>query len=298
MKKENEMTKKLILALLMSASYMGSIQTASIQDINLGDLQTQLTNEVTKLEPIIETIVTKLSSGDAAGLKSYINGLGSFDLTPAVTFLQNNLGTIQGSLLDALNNIPYSQLPTAYQSTVKSAADQVASNINIFSSIQGLLTKLKPYANITNYKTDIVNGLESALASPEFAAIKPDIIALYNNQLKPAFNTVTNINLSTLKDAIASGIKKANGNELTMTDLSNLAKGFSTIRKLAPAIPGLINGLSSLVLKINSVLSSSDSISAPVQQALTSIQSFANELSGDLQTVNTQINNAVASLQQ
>lgn len=303
--------KKQMLALMLSIS-TAAVNADQLQDalnavkqIDVKKLEKTLINKAqNEWQPALKNFAQMVQNGEFDKIASVL----AIDLTPAVNFLQKNMTTIRNAfeqvLMEAESKIPFEEIPQ-YETRVKAALKEAKNNLNLMNKFSPYLNTLKSYAKLSQYKNVIANALKQAANSSEAQAIR-DAVSEFKESLTPFVEQVATINAQALKDAVNAAPKLISAiqknEELDMDALAQVSKGFGELRKkLAPAIPALIEGLSQVSLKLNDIFAQQGTVEKlpkEVREALDYLQENAAAVKDALHAINTEINNAVASLQQ
>jgi len=307
------LNKKQMLALMLSTSVSSTMVNAdqfqdalqAMKKINVDQLKNALIQKAQELQPKIESFIAQVEQDNFNNIAAAL----AIDLTPAVTFLQNNMGTIKNAIreivMQAANNTD--QIPAQFRASVQAALAQAKNKLALMNNFDSYLATIKPYANLNEYKNTIATALQmayrTAADSAEFAALK-NSAGEFKEDLMPFINKISQVNAQALKNALEATevlINNYTKNEdFDQAALQNVAKGFGQFRKnIAPAIPALLEGLSQIALRVNDIAANqgtANKLPAKAQEALEMLKNEAAMVKDTLIQLNAQINKAVAAL--
>lgn len=242
--------KKQVLALLLSAATITvPSYCADLNDLvkQLPQLESKVIESAKSIAPAAQEIVNALQNGDFAKLENALNSnLVNLDLSPAITFLQNNMDTIKGAIQQGINYIP-SEYRKGKLKTAINTAQAMINNTGLKSQLESL----KKYSTINANKiSQFVTALKD-VASSETAKAAVKALA---KDIQEFANQVTQADIQAIKDAsnivVQSVQEISRGGEIDLDKVGEALPGLKQLLHLAPALQELIGKLYELAMTI------------------------------------------------
>jgi hypothetical protein len=257
--------KKHMLALVLSISFAGINadfqQSASdiLQNIekkiNLSELKEQLIDNAQNWQDAIKNFAKN-------------KDLTKLNFAPAVAFLKENIGNIADTfenVLEFIKDQKYTQ--------------DIRAELKNMRNLKQHLETVERYANLDRY-----NGL----VSEKFKQVKKAL----DDNMSDVLKQINKISYANIQDALKQVSEYLQGNDI---DINKLAEGIGEVRKkIAPAIPALIQGLSAALLELNKLESQAEQMSPEVQNVFKTLKNAAASIQKAIDNINPKITTAIS----
>jgi hypothetical protein len=271
-----------------------------LSNLNAENVQTQLKDNILKLEPVVAGLIRKVENKQFDDLADTI----SIDLSPAVDFLRDNMDTLKEVIKKGLP-IAVNSLPAQIRDQAESANQMVLDNLDILGRLKTKLADIRDYSNLARYKGTIANTLKS-IAESDKADELLQILKELKSELAPALELVRTIDTAVLNKAVKAAQdilnKEASGQTVKIADLTPIVAFINELRtKLAPAIPLLNAVLGEYAARINALAKqvarqNKDVVTLPKQ--VTSAVDFAKTQAAKLSDQIENLNDIIKALKE